>query len=89
LSIKVRNITGSVEKWIIMEAAGSSTGFNGAFYTSASYGAAASNAGNHAGRYLYLNANADTSSYGNPMYRHASGSDIHPYNIKMLPLIAY
>lgn len=72
-----------------MESAGSSTGFKGAFYTSASYGAAASNAGSHAGRFLYLNANADTSSYGNPMKNHADSFDIHPYNIKLLPLINY
>ena len=36
-----------------------------------------------------FNANSDSHSYGNPMYQHASGNDIHPYNISMLPLICY
>ena len=36
-----------------------------------------------------FSANQDSNSYGNPMEGHANGSDIHPYDIFMLPLIAY
>ena len=38
---------------------------------------------------IEFNANSDAGLDGNPMAGHANGSDIHPYNIKMLPLIAY
>ena len=33
--------------------------------------------------------NAFLTAYDNPMQGHADGNDIHPYNISMLPLIAY
>lgn len=36
-----------------------------------------------------LNANQDSNNWGNPMTGHANSSDIHPYNISMLPLISY
>lgn len=36
-----------------------------------------------------FSANQDSNSYGNPMEGHANGSDIHPYNIALLPLVAY
>ena len=43
---------------------------------------------------LAFNANIDTEStefddYSNPMAGHATGLDIHPYNIRLLPLIRY
>lgn len=38
---------------------------------------------------IYFSANVNTNNYGNPMAGHAAGDDIHPYDIQMLPLIAY
>lgn len=37
----------------------------------------------------YFNADNNYASYGNPMTGHANGNDIHPYDIYLLPLIAY
>ena len=47
------------------------------------------------GNYGYINmetifSNANNGNFAdNPMSTHADSLDIHPYNIKMLPLIAY
>lgn len=38
---------------------------------------------------LNLNANNDGLSYGNPMKNHAAGDDIHPYSIRLLPILIY
>ena len=40
-------------------------------------------------RQLTFNANQNTNSSSNAMAGHANGSDIHPYDIYMLPLIKY
>lgn len=40
-------------------------------------------------KYFIFNANDDTDNYGNPMKNHATGPDIHPYNISLLPVISY
>ena len=37
---------------------------------------------------LYFDANTSV-NYANPMAGHANGVDIHPYDIAMLPLIAF
>lgn len=37
---------------------------------------------------LYLDANIGTEET-NPMYGHATGPDIHPYSIYLVPLITY
>lgn len=36
---------------------------------------------------LSFNANMDMRSYGNNMAGHADGADIHPYNIRLVPII--
>ena len=38
---------------------------------------------------MKTSANIDTGNYGNPMKNHATGPDIHPYNISLLPVISY
>ena len=38
---------------------------------------------------LLLDANIDRNNYGNPMAGHATGPDIHPYSIYLVPLISY
>ena len=38
---------------------------------------------------FFLNANIDNDNYGNNMASHASGPDIHPYSIYLVPLISY
>ena len=38
---------------------------------------------------LSIDANAMANGGSNPMAGHAGGPDIHPYNISLLPLIAY
>ncbi len=38
---------------------------------------------------IYFDANDNYKNYGNAMAGHANGTDIHPYNISFLPLIAY
>jgi len=39
--------------------------------------------------HLNIDANAYNGSSANPMYGHAGGSDIHPFNISLLPLISF
>ena len=39
--------------------------------------------------YINFDANIDTNDYGNNMAGHAVGPDIHPYTVKVLPLITY
>lgn len=39
--------------------------------------------------FMQFEANVDKNSYGNPMAGHAAGSDIHPANIALLPVIFY
>jgi hypothetical protein len=43
------------------------------------------------GYYRYFSvsfsADQDYTYYGNPMAGHANGSDIHPYNISLVPII--
>lgn len=82
----IRNIKGNVgtSEGIAMFNAGGGALFGG-YSTSgrASYKSGSAYAG------LEIVANSDVNSYGNPMAGHAAGDDIHPYDIYLLPLIAY
>ena len=46
--------------------------------------------GNFDSHYYHIfDANADNNNWGNPMKGHAVGTDIHPYSMRILYLIAY
>ena len=38
---------------------------------------------------FFFNADIDDGNYGNNMAGHATGLDIHPYSIYLVPLISY
>lgn len=83
----IRNITGRTST------GSSNTNYNGtagAFYQGSTKESSIGSLSDWGSRYTYrFDANSDNRSMGNPMAGHANGADIHPYNISLVPLIAY
>lgn len=83
----IRNITGRTS------AGSDSTNYDGtagAFYQGSTKESRIGSLSSWGSRYTYrFDANSDNRSMGNPMAGHANGADIHPYNISLVPLIAY
>ena len=83
----IRNITGENPNAIFMSNARSATG-SGAISLGTMPESYLRNGDTHGGKPLTFNSNNGTTST-NPMAGHANGSDIHPYDIYFLPIIAY
>lgn len=83
----IRNITGRTS------AGSDSTNYDGtagAFYQGSDKEYKIGSLSSWGSRYTYrFDANRDKENMGNPMAGHANGADIHPYNISLVPLIAY
>lgn len=80
--ITIRNITGGTYR----NGSTGSTTYSGAFKKDMS--GVSWNASDNLNRPGFsFSANADENSYGNPIAGHANGSDIHPYNISLIPII--
>lgn len=83
----IRNITGRTS------VGSNSTDYNGtagAFYQGSNRESRIGSLIEWGERYTYrFDANRDNRNMGNPMAGHANGADIHPYNISLVPLIAY
>lgn len=90
----IRNITGQVSSSARVGSTSSAAGTcssQGSFTGSTAAGSTAvyCNRGNYwlGGSGYYIFDSNKGSSSNNPMYGHANGNDIHPYNISMVPII--
>lgn len=90
---KIRNIVGYVDvPKVNLERFENGSNYNNS--RGALYGGQGDGQGNNAAwggtRFrIYFDANRDNTTTNNPMKGHADGSDIHPYNIVLLPIIKY